>query len=146
MCFISYFRSLEILPWCTQQWRIGLCSLNGWSNWVVTSMPRTKNITPHYIWLRCIPGKVFRYFLRFDLSWPQFFHYGIFWDLVRIGWGFDGVLLGVWWGLLRVPLGSSWSSLWGFTGWFVVAVAAWFCKNLKMLCFLDVFVWIGYPK
>ena len=88
MCFIWFFRSLAILPWCTQQWRIGLCSLNGWSNWVVTSMPRTKNITPHYIWLRCIPGKVFRYLLRFDLSWPQFFHYGLFLDLVGIWWGF----------------------------------------------------------
>ena len=123
--FYLIFRSLAILPWCTQQWRIGLCSLNGWSNWVVTSMPRTKSITPHYIWLRCIPGKVFRHLLRFDLSWPQFFHYG----LLRFGWDLMGVhieftvevSLGVCWGLLRAPLGSSGSSLWGFTGGFVVA-------------------------
>ena len=35
--------------------------------------------------------------------------------------GFAEVSLGVWWGLLSVPLGSSGSSLWGFTGGFVVA-------------------------
>ena len=125
MCFIWFFRSLAILPWCTQQWRIGLCSLNGWSNWVVTSMPRTKNITPHYIWLRCIPGKVFRHLLRFDLSWPHFFHYGLFFDLVGTWWGFTEFTLGLLrfcWGfngvcwelprdLLGVPLGVHWGGL-----------------------------------
>ena len=130
MCFIWFFRSLAILPWCTQQWRIGLCSLNGWSNWVVTSMPRTKNITPHYIWLRCIPGKVFRYLLRFDLSWPQFFHYGLFWDFgiwsgftwssLWVCWGFAGGLmgfaessLGIFW---EFPLGVHWGVCCGLAG------------------------------
>ena len=111
MCFIWFFRSLAILPWCTQQWRIGLCSLNGWSNWVVTSMPRTKNITPHYIWLRCIPGKVFRYLHRFDISWPQFFHYGLFWDLVGIWSGFTWSSLWVCWGFAGGLMGFAESSL-----------------------------------